>query len=353
MLFSSPKGSSAVKFHSVNPYSISNLRELFPYHQIMTAEDGSAISVQGVTAFKLLNLYENDIHKCEDFLSIYGAFNAFRVFTYTPVKDWGNEAWDVPKPEVIHKFIEYMASKAKYVKLCLLTDDDNHRLNQAIAIVQDLSKANYKNVLLEAGNEPLTHKNINVDAMYEVLHNSTYLYTSGIYENTKKFYGVFGNDHSARDSQWPRKAHNLLECYNGGGPNSPDEPATRVPWCEDEPIKPTEALNFGSPESVLKDYYAYAATCTQFGFGGTFHCESAKYCNLPSDFELECAQHFLRGLDVFPADTALGDYERIDEFGNTLRTYRVGNTLTRIRPVTPVVPSGWTSIDEWGICAIR
>lgn len=324
------------------------VKSLAPYKQIMVTDDGMPFSMKGVTAFKLLNLFENGIHA--DFISTYNDSNFFRVFPYVPKKDWGSEAWDVPNNKTIADFIYTMETLGKYVYLTLLTDDDLNRIEWAKDLVDYLSRFNFKNLLLAAGNEPLTHKNINVDALLQVLFDSGYLYTSGVYEDTHKFYGLFGEDHSARNSEWPVKCHNMLECYNGGGPNSVDEPATHVPWNEGEPIKPNEALAFGDEESVMKDYYSYTASCTQFGFGGIFHCETAKYCRLPNSFELKCYQAFNIGLNIFPADTALGNYRRIDEQGNTLRTYVVGNTMVRHRPVNFNCPEqGWQSLDAYGI----
>ena len=333
------------------PYKPEVIRPLVlkPNKQILIDSEGKPFQVKGITAFKLINLFNQNKHY--NFLDMYNNFNAFRVFPYVPIKDWKEQAWDVPANDVISDFIIELYEKGKYVKLTLLTDDDPNRIQWAINLVNYLKNFEFPNLLLEAGNEPLTHKNINVDALHGTLVDSGYLYTSGIYEDTRKFYGKIGNDHSARDEEWPRKVHNLLEYYNGGGPNFPDEPATEVSWCEDEPIRPDQALSFGDRESVYKDYYTYGALCTQFGFGGTFHCESAKYCNLPNEFESYCATGFLTGLDTYPPDTALNDYERIDEGSNTLRTYRIGKTLTRIRPKTLTLPQeGWQALDNWGIC---
>jgi hypothetical protein len=62
----------------------------------------------------------------------------------------------------------------------------------------------------------------------------------------------------------------------------------------------------------------------------------------------------LAGLSAFPNDAVLANYERIVEEGVTLRTYKVGNAMVRIRPNNPTPPEpGWTSLDPAGILFTR
>ncbi|HMG19499.1 MAG TPA: hypothetical protein VK573_12295, partial [Gemmatimonadales bacterium] len=151
--------------------------------------------------------------------------------------------------------------------------------------------------------------------------------------------------HTRRDDEWPRRAHDLLEYHNGGGPHHRTDPAYRVPCVADEPAKPSDIS--GNKE---QDYLAYAGTCALLGSGATWHCESGKYALLPTDEERRCAAAFLKGLNAFPDDAPLGHYRRLDEQGGSLRTYAVGNCAVRIRPTTREAPEpGWRSLDPAGI----
>ena len=302
-------------------------------------KDGLEFVYRGFSAFKSIENFRLGI---EDTVlwSAFAESNVIEVFLYTPVKDWGTEAWDIPDIETIRSFLRQVPF---YVNLCLLTDDDSSKIQPAIDIVNQLAVDKFPNLILRIGNEPLTNKTINCEALRSACEASGYLYTSGIYEDDTKFFGQFWVDHSSRDNEWPRKAKNLIDAYNGGGPNNPSEPALKIPCIENEPIRPDED---GYNEN---DFYAYAAICRSCGSGGTFHYNGGKFNTLPTDRDNPCKDAFLRGLNIFSSSSRL--YRRIDEHGNTLRTYIFGNNMIRIRPVTLTAPeSGWTSLDEFGIC---
>ena len=321
---------------------------LHTYNQILIDNAGVAQRIKGVSAFNLCDLY----CKGQDpslYTVHFPGSNLVRVFLYTPVKDWGDTAWGIPPHQKVAEFIQRMRDLGFLVKLVLLTDDDPVNIAPARDLVSYLTQFNFGNLILAAGNEPLTHKNINVNALKTVLANTGYLYTSGVYEDLAKFYGNCGDDHSGRDSEWVRKAKDVVECYRGGGPNYPEEPACKVPWILGEPIKPTEAQDF--PYDTQLDYYTYGALCGQMGAGGIFHFEGGKFCRLPNEFERECYEYMLAGLNTYPNDTALGNYDKIVEDPNTLRTYTVGNTAVRVRPVSGLAPlQGYRALDQYGIC---
>lgn len=279
----------------------------------------------GITAFELLERYA----KGEDigpFLDDFTGFNVLRVFLYTPVKDWGAAAWDVPSPEQVIAFLKFVESRGFYVELVLLTDDDAGRIEPARRLVEALKAARPPNVILEAGNEPETHKAINTAALRSTLMASGFLVSSGNYEDSRHWYGHWIGFHSGRDAEWPRRAHDALDYNHGGGPNFPEEPALKVPAVCDEPIRPDQA---GFNEA---DFRAYFGACSLLGAGGTYHFESGKYGKRPTGDEKRIAAVVLEALNHFPADAPKGRYERIDEQGATLRTYRVGGLTVRIRP---------------------
>ena len=302
------------------------------------------VRVKRFTSFKLLNLFEkgNDI---KPILNQFAGYNSARVFAYTPKKDWGDEAWDFPDKLATHEFMLMMGEAGFDVSLCLITDDDRAMIDKAKELISYLSVNPVSNLTLEAVNEPEVHEKIDPTELKNALTNSPYLYSSGIYLDNKKFYGKFWLRHSPRDSQWYRKGgHELMEAWDGGGPNFPDEPSLKMPGIQDEPIKPNET------GYDVKGFYEYAASCGLMGSGATFHCESGKFSRLLTQPEADCKDAFLIGLNMYPLDAANGAYRRIDE-SETGRTYVVGNYAIRIhQPGTSFPESGWNPMDDIGVC---
>ncbi len=285
--------------------------------------DGQPWRYRGVSAFKMLDRFAagEDI---SPLLKKFQGFNVLRVFWYVT---WPVTGWEPTRADQVAAFCNRVAQDGFYVELVLLTDDDPARIPQAQRLVQDLTAADSPpvNLLLEAGNEPHVHKNIDVWALRSVLEASPFLYASGENEMLP-FFGKYLTAHTPRDNEWPRKVHDLLEYYSGGGPAAPTDPAHPVPGVADEPMRPDEA---GYVES---DYLAYFAGASLMGAGATFHYAGGKFNLMPTEGEERCMNAALAGLMAFPADAPLGAYQRIDEQGATLRTYKVGPWIVRIRP---------------------
>lgn len=301
--------------------------------------DGKPHLIKGVTAFRLMDRHasQDDI---EPFVDAFDGYNQFVVFGYTPVKDWGVSAWDWPRLDDTKGFIEYCLSRGWDVQLVLLTDDDPARIPQAVNVVNALGPMRYPNLLLRIGNEPTTHKMIDTRALQAACEASGYLYSSGDYEDSWRFFGGWLDYHSARDPEWVRRAHDAIEYYAGGGPNAPSDPAHRVPCLAGEPPKPQDVGG-----DKVRDFLAYFGSASILGCGAVFHCESGKMAAVPNEEERRCAAAALRGMNAFPADAALMGYRRIDEQGRTLRTYVAGNSMVRIRPTTAEAPeSGWRDL---------
>jgi hypothetical protein len=313
------------------------------------------IRVKRFTSFKLLNLFESNVD-IQPILNEYSGYNSVRIFCYTPKKDWGNEAWDFPSNLVTLDFLRRMEDRGMDVELTLITDDDTSKIDKAKSLIDYLSKNPVNNLILEAVNEPYVHNpndKIDPNELKNALSNSPYIYSSGVYTDNKKFYGKIWTRHSPRSSDWWRKGgHELMEAWNGGGPNFSDEPALRMPGIQDEPIKPSDT-GFTS-----SDFYEYAASCGLMGAGATFHSESGKYSRPLSQEEISCKDKFLEGLNMYPLDAANGSYRKIEEPGNepggpteTSRTYVVGNYAIRIHQRGFEFPEdGWTSMDNTGVC---
>jgi hypothetical protein len=258
---------------------------------------------------------------------------------------WTTDGWDSPPAEAVVAFVRAMAALGWYIELTLLTDDNPARIGPAMQLVAVLAAARLSNLLLEIGNEPETNKNIQTTALRAACEASGYLFSSGNYENSAHYFGSYLTDHSPRDGEWPRKAKNAREYYDGGGPNAPTDPAHHVPIVEDEPAKWQDV---GGPN--VTDWRAYFGVASINGAGATFHSESGKQALPPTVEEAQLAVAALEGLTAFPEDAPLGGYRRIDEGAGSLRTYIIGGYMVRVRPTTPNAPeSGWQPLDSNGI----
>jgi hypothetical protein len=299
---------------------------------------------RGCSAFKLLALWAAG-ENVQPFLDAYRGFNILRVWPYV---EWGpDESWDVSDAATINAFIADMNRRGFSVELTLLTDDAPARLAWAQAVIPHLTAAAHPGLVLEGGNEPTTHKRIDTPALRPYLEASGYLYASGDYEDSHRFYGTYGVTHTARTFDWPRRAHDLMEFYGGGGPNAPTDPPHKNPWAADEPAKLQDV------EIVAADWRAYFGSCALLGAGGTFHSETGKYADLPTDDERRMMAAALEGPDAFAADAANGPYTRIVEQGQPDygRTYVVGPYMTRCQQPGATPPAGFIPIDVDGVLA--
>ncbi len=306
---------------------------------------GTPITVKGYSAFKAIEVFskENKV----DYFNQWIGYNNPRVFTYT---EWGNESWDFPSNDTTLAFIEYCNSLGLTPSICLLTDANPSRIQQAINLVNFL-KGKQISLMLEAVNEPGIHDKTDPSVLRETLEQSGFPYASGWYTDTRKHYGNNWVDHSSRGAWWECKGgHNCYEAsYAGGGPNDPSEPKLNQPAREDEPIRFDEA-----GYDYIK-FYSYAASCVLLGAGATAHSTPGKYCSELTSGDKICRDYFLRGLNVFPPITDY-HYNRIVEPGQEKepRTYVNGNYAIRISQKGTSFPeSGWKPLDEFGICWIR
>lgn len=309
--------------------------------KIFRTADGTSWRWKGVSAFKLLARWAAG-ENIQPFLDAYRGFNLLRVWPYV---EWGaGKSWDITDAATINAFLADMNRRGWYVEFTLLTDDAPARLAWAQGLVPQLDA--HPGLLLEGGNEPLTHKTIDTPALKSVLAASGFLYASGDYEDSDRFYGTYGVTHTARTTDWPRRGHDLMEFYGGGGPNTPQDPAHKNPWVGDEPAKLQDV------PVVAADWRAYFGTCAILGAGATFHCETGKYADVPTADEARMAAAALEGLDAFAADAPNGPYRRIEEPGQSseARTYVVGNCMVRCQQKGTSAPEpGWTPIDRDGV----
>lgn len=299
---------------------------------------GKAVRQRSVSAFPLATLYGNGVD-IQPFLNACHGFNQLRCWPYVT---WAGTGWESPSHEQWRAFIQHVGAQGFDVEVTLLTDDNPARIQPAIALIAAIG--DLPNVIFEAGNEPNTHKRINVGALLSAMAATGALYTSGDRGVPETDFGTYLTAHTPRDGDWPRKCHDLLEYFHGGGPATPADPPHHMPCTADEPIRPDEA------GYAVLDFRAYFGGCSILGAGATFHCESFKHGRVPTAAEARCMAAALEGLTAFPDDAPMGPYRRIDEQGATSRTYVVGNYAVRIRPMTLTFPEpGWTAIDTDGV----
>jgi hypothetical protein len=296
---------------------------------------------KGVSAFPLCDRFAHG-EDIDPFLDAFAGFNLLRVWDYVM---WPDTGWESNPAATWLAFLDYVGTRGWHVELTLLTDDDFTRVAPARQLVAALATAKPTNLVIEIGNEPREHKHIDVAALRSACEQSGFLFASGNNAVDEPWFGSFLTAHTPRDAEWPRKAHDLKEYFDGGGPGAPTDPARGVPCVGDEPMRPDEA------GFVATDYRAYFGVCALLGAGGTFHFTGGKFGQLPTADEARCAAAALEGLDAFPAsEPNAGGYRRIDEQGGSLRTYVVGNSMVRVRPTTKTAPEpGWTAIDADGI----
>jgi hypothetical protein len=306
-------------------------------------ENGTPWRYKGVTAFPLIDHYARG-ESIDPFLDAFKGFNTLRCFDYVPSPPWATP-WDPAPIPVVREFLRYVADRGWRVELVMLTDNNPARVAPAQARIEALAVPREPNLIIEAGNEPPVNQ-IDTSALRQSLERAGLLHCSGDSGEDPAWYGTYLTAHTARDFDWPRRAHDLLEYYNGGGPSTPSDPARRVPCVADEPIRPDQAAAYGT--HIEQDFRAYFGACALFGGGATFHAESLKFGALPNELERRCAAASLEGLNAFPPDAPFGAYRRIND--NTSRTYAVGNHAVRVRPTTLNFPEpGWTAIDADGI----
>lgn len=336
-----------------------NIVQPYPYTingRLFADKDGTPVSVKGYTAFNLLDLFSKG-HDIRPIIEDFPGYNLARVFLYTPVSDWKENAWDIPSNDEVLDFLQFMEDNSHSVLLCLITDGDSTKLPRIKDLIAYLSGRGLKNLILQAVNEPNAHDKLDPQLLKSALEVTDIPYSSGEYSDNTKFYGKIWTDHSARSSDWWRKGHNLYEAtITGKGPNNPSEPKLNIPGIEDEPIRPDQC------GYDFLGMYMYAASCVMFGAGAVFHCQSMELCEPMTSDEVNCCEWFLKGLNVFPSNASLGPYGRIVEPGNepggpteNSRTYIMGQYSLRIKQKGTTHPEGnkWRPLDTFGIAWVR
>lgn len=318
-----------------------------PAGAIFHRPDGAPWRYRAVSAFRLCRRFA-DGEDIQPFLDAYRGWNALRVWDYVG-PGWGADAWDACTPAQWLAFIQHANARGFLVELTLLTDDDPARIEPARRLVRALGQVPTLALVLEAGNEPTTHKLIDTHALRGTLESAVFPHSSGDYEDSTRWYGTYYTCHTARTHDWVRRAHDLLEFFTGAGPDQPTHPHP-VPCLGDEPGKLQDV------GAIPTEWRAYFGACALLGGGACFHAETGKHARVPTDAERRVAAEALVGLLAFPADAPLGPYRRIVEPGQPehARTYVVGDCAVRCQQIGVEFPEpGWTPLDADGILWTR
>jgi len=308
--------------------------------------DGQPWQWLGCSAFPLCHVFETQGAAVDRFIDAYPGVRVLRVWDYVG-SGWGANAWNSSPPDVWVAFVEHFNSRGILEECTLLTDDDPHRIEPAKRLC-DAFKGKPLGLVLETGNEPQTHKDINTAALKGAVMGAGFLCSSGDYEDSHRWYGTFGTYHPARTNDFARRAHDAFEYFHGGGPNHPSEPSCPVPWVNDEP---------GKIQDVPRDWAAWRshiAASLLFGSGFTLHSETGKFGQLPTADEQHLWTIALDVLGQIAPDAALGAYRRIVEGPGAQtpegRTYVVGNYMVRCQQNGTTCPeAGWTALDSDGV----
>lgn len=112
--------------------------------------------------------------------------------------------------------------------------------------------------------------------------------------------------HTPRDTEWPRKAKDLLELRDGFAGWTP----LLRPVVADEPIGAAEVAIPGSRSDVPDDFFWFAATAMMMGAGATFHSDNGIQSVLFQPVQLACATAFMAGISTVPVAAQTWTYTR-------------------------------------------
>ena len=187
-----------------------DFRPLVPDHQIFR-QDGKPFRYKGVTCFPIGAMWR-DGHSddIDRLMRAFEGFNVFRAFEYV---DWPGTGWASSPVDVWLELLEHLRVHGWGLELCLLTSDEAFRLPYAQMLAEELGRSSPTNLLLEAGNEPEVHKNIDTAALRTALEQSGLPYCSGDSGESPRFYGNYLTAHTGRDDEWPRRCHDLFEDF--------------------------------------------------------------------------------------------------------------------------------------------
>jgi hypothetical protein len=339
-------------FYNANPVPPppppGTVTKVHPDGHVFRHDDGSAFRWKGVSAFQLCDrwLRGDDL---TPFLSAYQGFNLLRVWSYVEPPNWTDPVWASPNPDEAVAFVKEMNRLGWYVEWTLKTSSQPSRNAHALDEIHAFTAAGLAGLFLEGANEPEVQNPdstfIDCGPLKTALEASGYPYTNGCYtDGARRWWGTYLSAHTRRTDEWVRYSHDAYDYWVKPADAPPGAQAVHAPCVLDEPAK---LQDVGGDR--VSDWKAYFGSAGFFAAGATFHAQTAKFAQPPTAEEAQLAACALVGLNAFPEDAPTNfDYQRIDD--NTLRTYRMGNCMCRMRPTTAQAPQpGWTMIDSAAI----
>jgi hypothetical protein len=324
------------------------VRTVHPDGHVFRTADGTAWRWKGVSAFQLCDRWLRG-EDLTPFLSAYQGYNTLRVWSYVEGPNWTDPTWDSPTADEAVAFVKEMNRLGWYVEWTLKTSSQPSRNAHALDEIHAFTAAGLAGLFLEGANEPEVQNPdstfIDCGPLKSALEASGYPYTNGCYtEGARRWWGTYITCHTQRDSEWPRRSHDGYDLWVKPADAPAGAQAVHAPCVLDEPAKTEDVSG-----DKVSDWKAYFGSGSFFAAGVTFHSKTGKFAQPPTAEEAQIAASALVGLGAFPADAPADfDYQRIDD--NTLRTYRMGSCMVRIRPTTLQAPQpGWTMIDSAGI----
>jgi len=356
------------------PTPVPSISEVRVDGLVFRNKDNSIFPYRGVSAFLLLRrLLEGDVAGVKSYCDYWSklGYTVLRVFSQVnwtgspgpglyPI-DYSSNYW-----ATVDKLFTIAAGYNLHVEFVHHTFA--YDLDAMAQWSASCTKATvlHKNVFEEIANEP-PRNGIDISALLGKINTSLFKnpWSTGQYDPTTLPAGTYCTPHTPRDNEWPRKAKNLLEYRQGGGPEAPTDPAMQRPIVADEPMGAGEVDIPGRRSTNKLDFYTYAALSQLYGAGSTFHHEDGLNANLPGPIQAECASFFAKGAQAIWTDAQLGQYTRVGlssspiEEDDTLRTYGMilGKLaiFVRVRPNAPLASAklkpGWviTSSDPYEV----
>lgn len=162
----------------------------------------------------------------------------------------------------------------------------------------------------------------------------------------------YGVTHTPRDDEWPRKAKELYDLYEGWA----DLPGgIRIPWVSDEGMGADETNQPGKRSNVPNDFFDDAACASLMGAGLTHHGTDVIFARVPGPTQQACAAAAVAGATAFDPEVATGQYTRgglsdcplEHDDATALRTFvrmrgnRADALVIRPTTATRVARNGW------------
>lgn len=276
-------------------------------------DSGAIWPYRGITCFLLYQLWLMGGPAAvdpvlADYLSLNPGPNVVRVlgmvnsFSRLHPQDWGERYFTELQP-----FVRYLFSRwGVRVEFVIFADSGDilmdWELNSHAIRVANLI-ADEPNVFIEVANEPSQHSNLYggdelAHDIYLLIRAPGRMIATGAGDGN--FSGDYVTVHTPRDSQWPRKAKDLLDVRD----------ICHDPAVADEPMGAAEVFIDGKRDTNPRNFADYAATAQLEGAGSTFHSDSGILARPLQPVQRACAQAFFSAAAWVPPQTQIEPFMR-------------------------------------------